>query len=217
MSEHETLRALAPADNSPEAIRAAIAKAEAEHAESLRRVAEAQAALPDLLLRGSDAQVTAAEAEASALQRQADRVAVFLRVLCERLAQAEIDAGAAAAQRRKTEVLDAINDANGLAEAFATWMREEYPRLANAIIEGMKVEERAMEAFKRAVSLRRSRAAEIAGMDLPNLRTAGEILGNPRGGGWPVSNELVLPGLRGEGPMGPGVPLWQPARTRGYC
>ncbi|NKE48427.1 hypothetical protein HB662_26880 [Roseomonas frigidaquae] len=217
MSEHETLRALAPAENTPQAIRTAITRAETEHAATLARVAQVNGSLPDLLLRATDAELNAAGAEAAAQQRQADRIGVFLGVLRTRLAQVLADETAAEKLRRQSEVVDAINLANGMAGDFAKWMRDEYPKHAGIIAKAMEAEAAAIEAWRRARNLMQVRHAEMGDTPLPTLETAGSMLGAPKGWAHVIGEDVVLPAPIGGTLVNARVPpVWLPVRTRGF-
>jgi hypothetical protein len=210
MSLAETLHDLRPKDSSAAAIQAAIAAADAKRQAAEARAKDGAAKLPALLLTASDAEIDAAEAEIARDNRDAARAGAVAESLRAQLPIARKAEAVAA-------VAGAVHRANEAAVAFQVWIEDRYPALVAAMVEGLHLEVAAIDAYRRARSLRDLHQADIAATDLPSpLNTASGLLAG--GGNWAevfgkrVSLPLPVTDARLFGPD----MAWKPADASSY-
>ncbi|MGK7870968.1 hypothetical protein [Falsiroseomonas sp. E2-1-a20] len=139
----KAIMGLRPKAQDAASIRAAIGEAEAAQAEAKARAAGLEATRAATMLDGEAAQLERAERDLATARADAERAGIMLEALRGRLEAAE-----------RAEVLarvrTAAKDAEAASARFLAFMRDEYPKLAQKIAAGMRLETAASEATQAA-------------------------------------------------------------------
>ncbi len=158
----KALLGLRPKAETSAAIRDAIAQAETLLTQSTAECARLETARAGLLLGGTEAAVSKGEAALAEARAHGERAEVMLDALRERLADA-------LAREQLAIVHEAHAHAERLAEAAAAWWRDEYPRLAHAMLRGLDLEAEALATAASAVEVTQRAARD--GVDVAGFRS----------------------------------------------
>lgn len=130
---------LRPKTQDVTAIRAALAGAEEAQATALATLATLEAGRAAILLEGDAATFEKSERDIATTRGDAERAGIMVDALRDRLHTAERDSVL-------RNVRASVAEAHAASEKFLAFMRDEYPRLAERIAQGMRMEEQANEA-----------------------------------------------------------------------
>ena len=201
------MASLRPANETAEAIRAALERVDAKRADLRTHSASVAASMKATLLDGSDADLDSLGIDSARCARAQSRLDVLHDQLQSDLAGAE----------RAEVVVQAVAGRERVAtltEAFVARWRRDYAQLAQAIAAILAAEDAIWQARRQAQQFEALHAEGLEGVDLPEWKNAGLELGRPglpdRDRGRLRMGEIVcLPNVFGEAsPRVDPPPFW---------
>jgi len=200
-STMDDLARLRPAGQDSVSIRSAIGKAEAAATELTQCANDLDRKRLSSLLTATEGEIDRIEREAELTRRSAERVTALIASLGIELAAAQRRERTAALQQQ-------IEEAHQKGDAWLAWLRDDYPRHAMAIRDGLRLEAEALAARERAAEALR-RASDLPTDTLPPLaHPNGEAFG-PAQWGWTMGEGVQLPAP--DGTISAQGAIWWPA------
>lgn len=166
------MTSLHPANETAEAIRAALERVDAKRADLLLHSASVAASMKTMLLEGSDADVDALGIDSSRCARAQSR----LDALHEQLQSDLVGAERAEAV---SQAIAARGRVASLTEAFVARWRKDYPQLAQGIAAILAAEAAIWQARQEAHQFEELHAEALEGVELPEWKIPGLELGRP--------------------------------------
>lgn len=149
------LLGLRPKGETADDIAAALGRARAEEAAALVRAEDLTRRRADVLLGGSESEVTAAEAQLSEARADAERAGIVAAALAGKLAKVQLAA-------KVESVAAAVAKANELAAEAERVIRDVYPVLAERMVrEVLLIEQQAIDARKVATDALRAAERDV--------------------------------------------------------
>lgn len=201
------MSSLRPANETAQAIRAALDRVEAKRAELGGYSASVAASMKDMLLEGSDADVDSFGIDSARCARAQSRLDALHEQLQSDLAGAERAEAVAQAIAAREHVASLI-------EAFVARWRKDYPQLAQGIAAILAAEAAIWQARQEAHQFEKLHAEALEGVELPDWKNPGLELGRPglpdmERGRLRMGEVVCLPNVLGEAsPQAEPAPFW---------